>query len=87
MAIEEIIARLDRHENRLTSLEDAHSATSASVTEIKQDTGEIVTLMRDAQGAWRLLELLSKAAKPLTWMAALAVSAGALWAQIKGVKS
>lgn len=78
--------RLDDFEIRITALERAHTAAEAAVAEIKKDTGEIVALMRDAQGAWHVFEIVGKAAKPLVWIASMVAAAGVVWAQIKNGK-
>ncbi|MFM7011769.1 MAG: hypothetical protein ACKO0Z_20970 [Betaproteobacteria bacterium] len=78
--------KLDDHEVRINALERAHSVTEKTVAEIKKDTSEIVTLIRDAQGAWRFFEMLGKTARPIAWIASMVAAAGVVWAQIKNGK-
>lgn len=45
------------------------------------DTGELVDLMHSAKGAWKLLDLLGRIAKPVGALVAAGVG---LWASLKG---
>ncbi len=87
MPIEEIQARLDGHEQRLKLLETQRETDKAAVDEIKRDTGEIVDLLRDAQGAWRVFEMIGKAAKPLMWIAGVVAAISVFWANMTGKRS
>jgi len=86
MTPDEIRTRLDRHEGRIAALEKSQDEMVISVDEIKKDTGEIVGILRDMQGAWRVFEYIGKAAKPMAWFAAMIAAAGVLWAQVTGHK-
>lgn len=69
---------------RVGELETAVELDSAALARIEQSTDrllakhdeitQLATLMRDARGAWRLLDLLGRAAKPVLWVLAAAVA-------------
>ncbi len=80
----EMQAQLDRHEVRIKRLEMLRETDRRAMDEIRDHTGEIVTLLRDARGAWRVLELVGKTARPLLWLGGLITMAGVLWAQLTG---
>lgn len=82
----EIKARLDDHDQRIAALESNHKDMSKAVDEIKKDTSEIVTLLRDMKGAWRILDLAAKAVKPVAWLGGMALAAGAFWTHLKGLR-
>lgn len=79
-------SRLMQHETRLLRLEKNREIDKAAVDEIKKNTREIVALLRDAQGAWRVFEMIGKAAKPLMWVAGVIAAVSVLWAQVTGRK-
>lgn len=85
MSTDAIQAQLDRHEDRIRTLEFQHELDKIAMDEIKKDTGEIVALLRDAQGAWRVFEMIGKAAKPFMWVAIAIGAIGAVWGQMKGM--
>ena len=86
MTPDEIKARFDRHEKRISALETGQKVMGDAVDEIKKDTREIVGLLRDAKGAWAVLDLLGKLGKSLAWIAAFAAACGVVWAQWTGHK-
>ena len=62
---------------RVESLEAVVAADSQAIERIDKhldtlmrNTSELVQLHRDAKGAWRLLALVAKAAKPVLWIVA-----------------
>lgn len=69
---------------RVGELETAVELDSAALARIEQSTehllarheeiAQLARLMRDARGAWRLLDLLGKIAKPVLWVLATAVA-------------
>ena len=82
----DIKARFERHEGRIAALEKSQTEMVIAVDEIKKDTSEIVGILRDMHGAWRVFEFVGKAAKPIAWFAAMVAAAGVLWAQVTGHK-
>lgn len=84
MTPEEIKAKFSEHENRITGLEKDRSAMQTTINHIRSDTAEIVEILRDAKGAWRVFEWVGKAAKPLAWIAAMIAAASIWWSKLKG---
>lgn len=58
-------------------------AVEAKVDSIDQNTKDVVVAFTAAAGAFKVLELLGKLAKPILWLAGLFVAAGTLWQSAK----
>lgn len=74
-------ARFDSGVKRMERIEAELAANTRTTAEIKADTGELVDLMHSAKGAWKLLDLLGRIAKPVGALVAAGVG---LWASLKG---
>jgi len=58
-------------------------AVEAKVDTIAGDTKDVVTAFAAAQGAFTVLETLSKLAKPLLWIGGLVTALVAFWDHFK----
>jgi predicted ATPase len=82
--MKDIASKLTAHEQRIADLEGKHSTMETAVKAIQDNTDEIVGILRDAKGAWRVFEMIGKAAKPLAWIAALIAAGSIFWNKLKG---
>lgn len=74
-------ARFDSGVKRMERIEAELAANTRTTADIKADTGELVDLMHSAKGAWKMLDLLGRIAKPVGALIAAGVG---LWASLKG---
>lgn len=58
-------------------------AVEAKVDALSDSTKDVTTAFAAAQGAFKVLETLSKMAKPLLWLGGLFVAAAAFWDHFK----
>lgn len=58
-------------------------AVEAKVDALSDSTKDVTTAFAAAQGAFKVLETLSKLAKPLLWLGGLFVAAAAFWDHFK----
>jgi len=58
-------------------------AVEVKVDALTQNTKDVTAAFNAAQGAFRVLETLSKLAKPLLWIGGLFVAAAAFWEHFK----
>jgi len=58
-------------------------AVEVKVDALTQNTKDVTAAFNAAQGAFKVLETLSKLAKPLLWISGLFVSAAAFWEHFK----
>jgi hypothetical protein len=59
-------------------------AVEGKVDALGTSTKDVVSAFAAAQGAFKVLETLSKLAKPLLWLGGLFVAAVAFWEHFKG---
>ena len=62
---------------------DRLGAVEAKVDALSDSTKDVTTAFAAAQGAFKVLETLSKMAKPLLWLGGLFVAAAAFWDHFK----
>ena len=58
-------------------------AVEAKVDALSDSTKDVTTAFAAAQGAFKVLETLSKLAKPLLWIGGLFVATAAFWEHFK----
>ena len=58
-------------------------AVEVKVDALSDSTKDVTTAFAAAQGAFKVLETLSKLAKPLLWLGGLFVAAAAFWDHFK----
>lgn len=61
-------------------LKDNTDATNA----VKEDTGELIGLLKSFQGAMKVLDMLGKLARPLSYIIMLGTAAYSLFSVLKG---
>lgn len=71
-------------DDRLGNLEIGLSANSMATQRIESNTTEVVELMRDLKAAWRVIDIASKVAKPIGWLAGIGAAVLAFMGTIKG---
>jgi hypothetical protein len=59
-------------------------AVEGKVDALTESTKDVTSAFNAAQGAFRVLETLSKLAKPLLWLGGLFAASAALWDSFKG---
>lgn len=59
-------------------------AVESKVDALADSTKDVTEAFNAAQGAFKVLETLSKLAKPLLWLIGLAAAATAFWSSLKG---
>jgi hypothetical protein len=59
-------------------------AVEVKVDALGESTKDVVAAFAAAQGAFKVLETLSKLAKPLLWLAGLCVAAAGFWDYFRG---
>ena len=59
-------------------------AVEVKVDALTENTKDVTAAFNAAQGAFRVLETLSKLAKPLLWLGGLFVAVAAFWDHFKG---
>lgn len=74
------------HEARdaATEARVAAKEAKASIAEIKSDTSELIELVKSFQGAMRVLNMLGKLAKPLTYIIMLGSALWGVFSIVKG---
>jgi hypothetical protein len=58
-------------------------AVEAKVDTLTESTKDVTTAFAAAQGAFKLLEMLSKIAKPLLWLSGFFATSAAFWDYFK----
>lgn len=64
-------ARLDAGALKMRSLSEDLKANTDATLKVQTDTSELVSLLRSFQGAFRVFNLIGKAAKPLSYIVAV----------------
>jgi hypothetical protein len=59
-------------------------AVERKVDALTESTKDVTEAFNAAQGAFKVLETLSRLAKPLLWLIGLAAAATAFWSSLKG---
>lgn len=80
----EVDRRLDEGAATMSGLHSAIAENTAETKNIKADTRELVALLNSFKGAFRVLELIGKAARPLGYIAALVGSVLGIVSIFKG---
>ena len=75
---EKVDRRLKAGDARMQALAAALDANTTATAEIKTDTGELVDLLHSVKGAFRVLDMLARLARPLGFLAAAFASFYAL---------
>ena len=79
-----INARLDEGDARMTRMERELAANTAATEQVRANTADLVEVFRAAQGAFRVLNWIGKAAKPLGYIASACAACLGFWAALKG---
>jgi len=75
---------LDAQTASIDSMKVDLAANTAATNGVKADTSEVVELLRSVKGAFRVLDLFAKLAKPLGVLAMAAVAFAGLFSAFKG---
>jgi hypothetical protein len=78
-----INARLDEGDQRMARMEGQMAENTAITKRVDMNTAAIVDAFQTLQGAFKVLELLGKLARPLAWIGALGVTLYSFWSQVK----
>ena len=81
-----INARLDAGDERMTRIESDLRTNTAATEQIRSNTADLVEFFQAAQGAFKVLNWIGRAAKPLTYIATLCASLWGLWLATRGHK-
>lgn len=74
-----ISARLDEGDVRMTRIEAELRANTETTELVRANTAEMVEVFKAAQGAFRVLHWIGKAAKPITYIVMLGTAGIAFW--------
>lgn len=66
-----ITARLDEGDARMTRIEAELRANTEATQQVRENTAEMVEVFKAAQGAFRVLNWIGKAARPITYIVML----------------
>lgn len=81
---EQVDRRLDAGARKMRSLHTAMEENTALTKKVQGDTSELVSLLKSFQGAFKVFNMIGKAARPLGYIAAAVASILALIAAVKG---
>lgn len=81
---ESIDKRLDDGAHAMKGLRIDMDENTRATNGIKKDTSEVVELLHSVKGAFRVLEMLAKLARPLGYLAAAGAAFWGLFTAIKG---
>jgi hypothetical protein len=84
MSDQEVNSGLGELRDPVGKLEEGLADNTAATKRIETNTAELVELFVSFKGAFKVLEMLGKAAKPLAAIASLCIAVGAGWATLKG---
>lgn len=77
--------RLDKLESDMMTLHDEVKANTALTKDVKNSVAELVEAFNNIKGFWKVLEYLGKLAKPMAWIAGMALPITFWWQEIKKV--
>lgn len=81
--LDSINARLDDGDQRMARIESQVAENTAITRRVDKNTAALVDFFDSLQGAFKVLELLGKLAKPLAWLGAFGVTLYGFWTHIK----
>jgi hypothetical protein len=84
--IQSLDARFTGIEGNVGQLQSDLAENTRVTGEIRANTSDLVDFFNSAQGAFKVLESLGKAAKPLMYIAGFVSSAAAAWATYRSNK-
>lgn len=79
--------RLDIGAATMAKLSEDLRANTKATNQVRLDTGELVSLLRSFQGAFKVFNMIGKVAKPLGYIVMAISACIAWWAAIKGLVS
>ncbi|AVS68945.1 hypothetical protein C8245_22845 [Paracidovorax avenae] len=79
-----INARLDAGDVRMSRIEAELESNSATTRQVAESTRDLVAFFQAAQGAFKVLNWIGAAAKPVGYIAAAITAGLGLWAALKG---
>lgn len=80
---EKVDRRLEDGDVRMQTLADGLAENTTATNAIKADTEELVDLLHSVKGAFRVLDMLARLARPLGFLAAAGASFYALFTAFK----
>lgn len=81
--IDHITARIDRGDSRFQALDGELRATNALAQKMCDDTAEMLEFFRAMKGAFKVLNLVGRLAKPMAAIVALGAALVGLWTAVK----
>lgn len=81
---EKVDARLADGDARMQGIRDDLDINTAATQRVEANTAALVDLLNNAQGAFRVLEMLAKLAKPLGAIAIATAAFVSVWSALKG---
>lgn len=76
-------AQLQAGTDRMEKIEQNLQANTEATTRVEANTKELVEFFNSVQGAFRVLEMLGKLAKPLAYITMFAGACTGLWLALK----
>ncbi|WEM01038.1 hypothetical protein [Delftia tsuruhatensis] len=74
-----IAARLDEGDARMTRIEAELRVNTDATEMVRANTAEMLEVFKAAQGAFRVLQWIGRAAKPITYIVMLGTAGIAFW--------
>ena len=75
--------RFQEGDERIQTMADGLAENTSATQAIKADTAELVDLLKSVKGAFRVLDMLAKLARPLGFLAAAGASFYAMFSAFK----
>lgn len=76
-------ARLDAGSEKMRALGEDLKANTIATLQVREDTSEVVSLLRSLQGAFRVFNMIGKLAKPLAAIIGLVAAGMGLYYTLK----
>lgn len=70
--------------DRVAKVEEGLAENTASTRRVENNTAELVDMFNSFKGAFKVLEMLGKAAKPMAAIASFCIAIGAMWGSFRG---
>lgn len=83
-ALADVHERLDSGEARFRQIEQELAANTRATQELAASTAELVEFFSAVRGAFRVLNWIGKAAKPISYIVALGAAVLTFWSAMKG---
>lgn len=81
--IQTILEDVEQLKSSVKKLEAGLAKNTALTEQVASNTSDVVDAFRAASGAFKVLEYIGKAARPMFWLISVVAGGTALWTSIK----